>query len=169
MSYVTMDHAEWVERCIRAEKSRTPTAKERRRAANGEGWHAAPDKLSPDQARMFNILGIVGGGIYNAPISWDTVRWHCGHGLAVIWHGDLSTFDFWQMSLLVFLCHDARIRCDVSAHTRHHLQIMLHPRQHEGGMSKRHPNLAEAIEAFRNYVPADHSIAYRASEPAEAA
>jgi hypothetical protein len=166
MSYVDMAHAKWVERNIAAvKKNRKPTAAERRRAADGEGWFAAPDKLSPDQARMFNILGIVGGGIYNAPILWDTVRWHCWTGIGVVWRGNLCTFDFDRLTMLVFLCHEARIRCEVSPHGRGYLMIMLHPRVATGGMAQRHPNLSEAVAAFRRAVPADHSTFYIEAAP----
>lgn len=163
MSYVEMDHAAWVRQNIAAVKRhRKPTAHERRRAADGIGWFAAPDDLSPHQARIFDILGIVGGGIYNAPIVWETVDWQCGRGMSVVWRGGFATFDFDRLTLLVFLCHEARIRCEIDPHAPRHVKLYLHPRTDAGGMAQRHPNLQEAVDLFRRTVPDNHPITFAA-------
>lgn len=166
MSYATVDHAGWVERNIAASKSMLSARK--RRADNTRGWSAAPECLSPFQAKVMDILGMVGGGIYNAPIAWDGVQWRCGRGIAVPWrrHGGLSTFDFSELTRLVFLCHAARIRCCINVHGPSHFLLMFHPRSHHGAMGERHPNLDEAVADFRAYLPADHRILYREEEPA---
>lgn len=170
MSYVTMDHADWVRQNIAAVKQhRKPTAAERRRAADGIGWFAAPDELSPDQARIFDILGIVGGGIYNAPIIWESLDWHCGHGMAIVWRGGLASWDFDRLTMLVFLCHEARIRVEIDPHGHQYVKLYLHPRTDAGGMTKRHPNLQEAVDAFRRAVPDNHPIMFRAQPAGEAA
>lgn len=159
MSYATMDHAGWVERNIAASKQ---LAARRQRSRAKKGWDAAPDKLSPFQARVFDILGIVGGGIYNAPISWNSVDWDgYGTGISLLWERGMSTFDFTQLTTLVFLCCEARIRCEVEPATFRALRLIFFPRCHVGSASDRHPNLAEAVNAFRAYVPSDHSIFYR--------
>lgn len=163
MSYANMDHAGWVESNIAATKARKPTAHQSRQAANGKGMHAAPDKLSPFQARVMDILGMVGGGIYNAPISWPSVVWDYGRGLSLIWHvgNGLATFDFNQLTMLVFLCHEARIRCEIEDGGPRMLRLSFWQRSHEGMMGQRHPSLAEAVEAFRQYLPLDHRIIYK--------
>jgi hypothetical protein len=156
MSYTCMDHAGWVESNNRAAN---------RIYAKRKAYRQAPEHLSEFQAKVMDILGIVGGGIYNAPITWDRVDWDCGGGIFVPFrdHG-FATYDFNRLTMLVFLCHEARIRCDLQAKSNGHLALGFWQRSHEGGMAKRHPNLAEAIDAFREYVPSDHRIFYRTAE-----
>lgn len=152
MSYQNMDHAEWVEE---------NNAAGNRIYRNRKGYLPKPETLTPFQKRVMDILGMVCGGIYNAPISWDKVEWNTGGGMFVTLRDDgFSTFDFYRLTALVFLCHEARIRCEISAKTRGYFELGFWQRSHEGGFSGRHPNLAEAVEAFRAYLPADHSIIY---------
>ena len=154
-----MDHAGWVQRNNEAGKKLHRTARDVRKAAEYKGYLAAPDELNDFQRRAFDILGIVGNGIYNAPISWETVYWE-PRCIAVNWRNSMSTFDFSQLTKLVFLCHEARIRADISPKGFRHVEIMLSERSHEGSMSARHPDLAEAVADFRGYFPTEHSINY---------
>lgn len=161
MSYETMDHAEWVEDNMAA--SRRGAKKPKRDPITGEirGPYGAPEKLNEFQARFFDVLGMVGGGIYNAPISWDGVYWNFGGGVAVPWqHGHFATFDFDRLTRLVFLAHEARIRIELRVHGRGWL-ICGWPRSHDAENCGRHPNLDEAVTAFRAYLPHDHRIIYR--------
>jgi hypothetical protein len=43
---------------------------------------------------------------------------------------------------------------------------MFSQRMHEGWMAARHPNIDEALAAFREYLPENHRIIYRAPAPA---
>lgn len=156
MSYNRMDHAGWVE--------------DNNRAANQiygkrRSYKPAPEKLSEFQAKVMDILGMVGGGIYNAPINWEKVQWGAGvrhSGMFVPWRdGRMSTFDFYPLTNLVFLCHEARIRCEIRAKAAGHFELSFFQRSHEGGMSERHPNLDEAVAAFREYLPAGHRVFYQ--------
>lgn len=148
MSYIDMDHAAWIERKIAAHKRGTPTASSRRRMMRNKGLHAAPDTLNSFQVKTINILGIVGGGIYNAPIAWDSVEWASNY-LSVPWRNGLSTFDFDRLTWLIFLCHEARIRCQISPLNFRHLEIHLSERSAQGSISQRHPSLDEALATFR--------------------
>lgn len=168
MAYTNMDHAGWLQGTISAAKKSKPTAKERRALADHKGWHAAPDVLNPFQRRAADLLGIVGNGIYSAPIAWSGVIW-APNFIIVPWWKGLGTFDFMELTRFVFLCHDARIRGYISTHSPRHLEIALHERVHEGPMSLRHPNLDEAVAAWRAEVPLDHPIAYRVPDKAEQA
>lgn len=143
--YARMDHAGWVE-------------------GNELGRKGAPESLSAFQSKVMDILGMVSGGIYNAPIAWSKVNWRCGAGVSVPWRYDLSTFDYHHLTLLVFLCHKARIRCCISPYTFKHLLLTFHPRAAKGSVGKRHPNLEEAVAAFEEYLPADHRIVHRGGE-----
>ncbi len=152
MSYARMDHAKWVEDNNRATNSMNKHRK---------SWRPFPEILTAFQAKVMDICGMVGGGIYNAPINWDRVDWNCGGGMFVPWRdGRMATFDFFPLTMLVFLCHEARIRGEITAKSNGHFELRFWPRGHEGSASVRHPNLEEAVEAFRQYLPADHRIIY---------
>lgn len=155
-----MDHARWVE--------------ENNKAANQvygkrRAYKPAPETLSRFQAKVMDILGMVGGGIYNAPINWEKVKWSAGgRGMFVPWRdGRMSTFDFYALTNLVLLCHEARIRCEIRAKAAGHFELSFFQRCHEGGMAGRHPNIDEAVAAFREYLPPDHRIIYQPGDGAE--
>lgn len=159
MSYINMDHAGWVEHQIAASKRTKPTAKERRMLGERRGWHAAPDTLNAFQRRAFDILGIVGGGIYNAPISWDGLSWG-PRGIWMAWRKSLGTFDFNELTTFVLLCHEARIRGHIGPLSHHYLVVSLHERVATGPMSVRHPDIDEMLLSWRSIFPSGHSIVY---------
>lgn len=152
MSYETMDHAAWMETHHRAENSRN---------AKRRGWTPRPEQLTAFQAKVCDILGMVGGGIYNAPILHEKTDWDYGYGgVSVLWRQSVATWDFNQLTILVLLCHEARIRCEISAGGAKLLRFSFWQRTNEGSMSRRHPNLDEALEAFRRWLPLGHRIRY---------
>lgn len=155
-----MDHVGWVERNIAANKRQKATARDKRNAADHKGWFAAPDQLNPFQRRAFSILGIIGNGIYNAPISWDGVYWD-KRLIAVGWRNSLGTFDFTALTRFVFLCHEARIRGEISPKGFRHVEITLSERIATGANSQRHPGLQEAVNTWREEFPPDHMVVYR--------
>lgn len=158
MSYNRMDHAAWVESNNRAANQIYGKRKT---------YKPAPETLTDFQAKVMDICGMVGGGIYNAPVNWDKVQWGATDkfGIMMPWRDNhMSTFDFGGLTMLVLLCHEARIRCTVNAQSKGHFQLWFHPRVHEGGMMKRHPNIDEAVATFRDYLPADHRIIYRIND-----
>lgn len=164
MSYANMDHAVWVEDNNRAFNQ----INSKRRA-----FKAAPETLTDFQAKVMDICGMVGGGIYNAPINWDKVQWGSGvrhSGMFVPWRdGSMATFDYYPLTMLVLLAHEARIRVEIRAKAAGHFELSFFQRSHEGGMSERHPSIDEAVAAFREYLPTDHRIKYRAPAIAAAA
>lgn len=170
MSYINMDHAGWLEDAIRGHKLRKPTARERKLAAEKScGWYAAPDQLNEFQRRAIDILGIVGGGIYNAPISWETAYWR-NDFIQVNWGVCLGTFDFTQLTTFVFLCHDARIRGCIGPKTFNQVELTLSRRAIEPRcFARHHPNLTEAITTWRAAMPLNHAICYPEVEEAAVA
>lgn len=161
MSYDNMDHADWVERQIAASKRGKPSAADQRRAKEGKGWLAAPDKLNPFQRRAMTILGVVGGGIYNAPIQWDTLRW-TDRCIILGWDGRLSTFDFRGLTDAVLMAHDAATRFEVRPKMRC-LELILHQRvpQTDGmSMFVGHPTLDQAVERHRERFPISHPLRF---------
>lgn len=159
-SYANMDHAGWVQAQISGNRCQKTTKRERDAAAEHKGWLAAPVELNAFQVRAFNILGIVGGCIYNCPIGWDSLIWNRRFIIAP-WFDSLATWDFQQLTRLVLLCHDARIRGSIEPCNNRYLQISLHERVAAGNIAVRHPSLAEAIAAHRGEISESHSICYR--------
>lgn len=161
-TYQTMDHAGWVEENNKAANSMYGKRK---------GYRPAPEKLTEFQAKVMDICGMVFGGIYNAPIRWETVEWRYGSGGLSLKTGDhgFATFDFSKLTSLVFLCHEARIRCEIEASANRYFRLSFWQRQPTGAMHDRHPNLEEAVNSFRAYLPVDHRIIYRAPATEEAA
>ncbi|MDK2757521.1 MAG: hypothetical protein KYX66_12375 [Blastomonas fulva] len=165
MSYARMDHAAWAESNNQAANQVY---------GNRKSYRPAPEKLTEFQAKVMNICGMVGGGIYNAPIAWEKIQWGTGlspSGMFVPWRdGRMATFDFYPLTLLVLLAHEARIRAEISAKSAGNFELSFFQRSHEGGMARRHPDIDEAVAAFREYLGEGHSVSYvadlaRAEEP----
>lgn len=154
MSYARMDHAGWLEH-------HNASTNAYRRKARGKLRDLLPESLNDFQKRVTDILGMVGGGIYNAPLSFDNIRWEHGwNGVSATWRDGLSTFDKGDLTLLVLLCHEARIRLEIDPAGPHRLRLSFWQRSHEGGLSERHPSIDEAVAAFREYLPDDHRVRY---------
>lgn len=154
MSYERMDHAGWVERNANAARSMSSRRK-KVRSDNRKGWAACPEKLNPFQGAVMDICGIVGGGIYNAPIAWESVTWGESY-IHVPWRGEMATFDFNRLSMLVFLAHEASIRVSVSPYQFSLLLLGFWPAKRDEGLSRRHPTLDDAVALFRQYIGIDH-------------
>lgn len=164
-SYQHMDHAQWVQENNRAHNAMMAKKNTRKPPK------LYPETLTPLQAKAMDILGMVYGGIYNAPVKWEAVEWDYGRGIMVRvnHHNSLATFDWGGLTLLVFLAHEARIRVDLRPHVRDQFDIIFHQRKRLADNSAaHHPNLDEAVARFRTYLPADHRIVYREPEPAAA-
>ena len=158
MGYERMDHAGWIENHNRATNLRN--ASSRSKIAKP----ILPEVLTEFQAKVVDILGMAGGGIYNAPIALNSIKWDYGYrGVSVIWRGgrDMATWDSSALTVLVFLCHAARIRCAIDPAGPHMLRISFWPRRASGGIGERHPNLEEAVAAFQGWLPADHRVRFK--------
>jgi hypothetical protein len=159
MSYDRMNHGDWVQDNLNAIRRRKPSSRDRKAADAGRGWYGAPETLNAFHRRAFLILGVVGGGIYNAPIEWDSVEWR-DDSLCLNWRNELATRDFRGLTDLVFLAHDAGIRISISPNMRN-LRLILHCRARppEGGsVCKGHPTLIAAVSDHRKRFPVDHAI-----------
>lgn len=75
-----------------------------------------------------------------------------GFGFCVIHdRGDLATFDFTQLTKLVFMAHDKCIRVSLEGTGKGKMRIAIWKRQgRDGGISERHPTIEQAIESFYN-------------------
>lgn len=166
MYYDRMDHAFWVQEQIGYMKRRKPTPTQSKAAAAGRGWHGAPDILNPFQRRVFIILGIVGGGIYNAPIDWNSVEWRSNF-LVVNWPYELVAGEIAGLADLLFLAYDAGIRVAISPDTRNLRLIFLCRELLSDGDSRGgHLTLEDAVSNHRKRFPADHPIHFK-NDPGE--
>jgi hypothetical protein len=79
----------------------------------------------------------------------------CGFGWSVNHdRGELATFDYNQLTRLVFMAHDKCIRVGVEALRNGIIRITIWQRQREGTIDSRHPTLEQALAKFRNEEPA---------------
>ncbi len=73
----------------------------------------------------------------------------CGHWFELNHYGDLATFDFNQLTILVFAAHKYCVRVSVNQSGRGMIKLLFHNREREGGISQRHPTLDGAIEQYK--------------------
>lgn len=120
-------------------------------------------QLTPFQARCAEIIGLISSGAHNAPVKWEKVEWEWGHkGVAALWNrGCLSTFDFCALTSLVFLCHEARIRLEITPASPQALRLVFFQRAAEGRISARHPNLSEAVADHLAWLPHDSPLIWK--------
>lgn len=105
-------------------------------------------KCSPLGKTVANILGYVGGGIYNAPINSHKVDWNDNYCLEVAWEGSLANWDFRKLTLLVVECHRRLIRVEISPLNFRNIKLMFWKREtrdREAGTSARLPDIEEMI------------------------
>lgn len=75
-----------------------------------------------------------------------------GPGWCINHLGELATFDFSQLTRLVFLAHDACIRVSIMNSGPQMVKIALHKRNsREGSMCERHPAIEQALTKWRKY------------------
>lgn len=164
--YMSYDHANWVQMELAGKQGRTLTKRDATKAADKKGWHAAPKELNDFHKRAFNILGIVGGGIYNAPIGWNSVRWCSPRQIIVPWLAKgFGTWDFNELTLFTLLCHTGRIRGYIAPCNNQYLNVWLSERTNEGQMALRHPNLQEAIEDFQGWYWQTDPVTFPGDRP----
>jgi hypothetical protein len=122
---------------------------------SGSGWliaakgEKAVSELGKDVA---DLLGELFFGIYHIQPEVMRADFSNPTWIEVLVHKSLATFDFNELTRLVFLAHHMAIRVDVSAARNGILRLMFHRRERDGGISKRHPTLDEAVCSFKNHV-----------------
>ncbi len=99
------------------------------------------------------VLAFMYRGIHHAPeIKKEPApypRWSLNH------RGDLSTFDFDELTRLVIAAHHFCVRASIQHSGPRTIKIVLHPRKgRTGAMFERHPTLVEAIE--QSGITAEH-------------
>lgn len=98
-----------------------------------------PVVLTEDQLYCKKVLAELYGGDHHL----DPVK-PCGDGISMrARRGEISTFDFDLMTAMVVAAHQYCVRIGVGPASPRELEITLHRRQPTGGMSGRHPSLAD--------------------------
>jgi hypothetical protein len=86
------------------------------------------------------------------------VEWTNTHFIAIKLGGGLASFDFNNLTRLIFLAHDHCIRVEIAPLTFKVLRVLFHPRhKREGNIYERHPTLEQAVGAYRGNHPAPPS------------
>lgn len=104
-----------------------------------------PPILPPFEERAEALLSRVFGGMHHVYSlkkfpGPSNAHWTCIH------HGPISTFDFDQMTRLVFAAHELCLRVQVSNGGPHALKIWVHERTGRDGHGyERHPDITEAL------------------------
>jgi len=74
----------------------------------------------------------------------------CGNGIEFCPVGDLSTWDWNQLTNLVVYAHAYRVRVELSPASPRRLRVCLHAREATGSTTERHPGLVELVEMVMN-------------------
>ncbi len=113
-------------------------------------WVQALNKDKPMSElgkKVANILGYVGYGIYNCPISHRRIDWTDDYCITVNWGRSLSNWDFDNLTRLVLECHERLIRIELGGSAPYRMKMFFNQRKsREGGMSVRMPTIETMIE-----------------------
>lgn len=109
-------------------------------------------------------------GIHHIEVSaLKKADWSSKHNVH-IWTGrSLSTFDFDDLTRLVFLAHDHCIRVEIDVHGPRMLGLSFHPRVRDGSIMVRHPTIEQAVASWRERHDAPADIDAAAPTPKETA
>lgn len=104
------------------------------------------------------------GGLHNWPTrrSLKRVDWTNAHYMEIVYGGPLSTFDFDNLTRLVFLAHDHALRVELSGAAPGAIRLRFHQRRREGEIFERHPTIGRALKAWRRTHP---DTTYTQAEP----
>lgn len=118
----------------------------------GSDWlrSALKDRpISPLGERVADLLGDLFRGLYHWS-GYRRVDWSSEHHIRVtIGWQSWSTWDFNDLTRLVFLAHHYAIRVQLGPCNFRHFELMFHQRDPEATKtSRRHPTLRQAVTAF---------------------
>jgi hypothetical protein len=99
------------------------------------------------EQRCEKLIAAVYGGLHNGPRKIDK---HTEFYQTWCHYGEMATFDFDKLTVLVFMAHRLCIRVSLTGAANKYMRVMLHNRKSgEGSMSERHPDLDTAIRQFK--------------------
>lgn len=100
-----------------------------------------------------DLLGEWLYGIYHRHPEVMRVDWENPHWIEITLFGSLSTFDFSDLTSLVFLAHDYCLRVEIEPRSNKYYRLMFHRRSRDGDIYKRHPTIEGALLEWRKYHP----------------
>lgn len=102
-------------------------------------WHERPFEERAEAVLSQRFQGIHHcGEITKTKGAWATNK-----------YGDLSTFDFDELTRLVLAAHHYCIRASVQHPGPRMVKIVLSPRTREGAIFNRHPTIEQGIESMQ--------------------
>jgi hypothetical protein len=101
------------------------------------------------EKRCERLIDAVYGGLHNGPTKIDK---HADYYWTWCHYGEMATFDFDKLTVLVFMAHLLCVRVSLAGAANKYMRVMLHNRKtREGQMSVRHPDLDQAINEFKRW------------------
>jgi len=102
-------------------------------------------ELSPLGVKVADVLGEVFRGIYHLPDGpLLRAKWDDAFCIDISVRDGLATYDFDELTRLVFACHDACIRCEICSSAPRYLKLRFHNRKRNASVYERHPTLFDA-------------------------
>ncbi len=110
--------------------------------------------VSPFAEQVVELLGELFGGLYHLDSrSIDRADWSDDRYIEVSFYsGGMSTFDFDDLTRLVFLAHHLAIRVCIKPCNMRYLRLAFTRRSRAGDLFQRHPDLDEAVANFKATV-----------------
>jgi hypothetical protein len=121
-----------------------------------KGRKGQPKIMSELGKRVANLLGDWQRGIYHiSQRDLFKADWTSEHHIEFSMHcAGLSSYDFNDLTLLIFLAHQYALRVQISPVRKNYMQLMFHPREHNSPDKYRfHPTLEQAVEMFNYNYP----------------
>lgn len=120
---------------------------------SGAEWvrDATKQEMSPLGVKVADLLGYLFQGIYHISREIGKVDWANPTWIAVNLRKDLATYDFDELTRLVFLAHAFCLRVSIESSSPQTIRLMFHQRQRDGSLYQRHPTLDEAVETFKKH------------------
>lgn len=110
--------------------------------------------ISPLGRQVADLLGELFLGLYHldsktiSRVDWSDT--FCVE-VSIGWK-DWATYDFDNLTRLVFLSHHMAIRVSMDASKHGWMKLMFWQRSRDGSLCKRHPSLDEAVRKFKESV-----------------
>jgi hypothetical protein len=84
---------------------------------NHAKWLSELLKIAPSELgeKVANVLGYVGGGLYNCPIDINKIDWKNQMYIDIPWKEELANWDDSDLSRLWVLCHRNMLRVGIRA------------------------------------------------------
>lgn len=98
----------------------------------------------PDLCRAEQVLAYTFRGIHH--VDQHRIRRESPTQITYTHYGDLSTYDWDQLTRLVVAAHALAVRVEISAASPRYVRLRLSERSRNGDIATRHPTLAEHIE-----------------------